>query len=467
MRQLHDQLFPGDGEEHAAVLAAGVARLPDGGGRLLGREVIPALDGRDYIPGKRGHRMLTASFVTKAALYCRDEGLAYLAVHCHGGSRSVAFSSTDLASHERGYPALLDVLRGQPVGALVLAQEALAGDLWLPDGTRTAIPQTRILGRPWRTLYPSPPPSLCRADPTYDRQTRLFSDRGQLTLSQLKVTVIGAGGAGSLLIEYLARLGIGHLVIIDPDRIDVTNLPRVVGSTRWDARAWFTYESRPDWMRRLGRRTATPKVRIAARLARKANPKMVIEPIFGDITDSAVIGRLLDCDFVFLAADTMQARLVFNALVHQYLIPGAQVGAKVQADRKTGELLDVFTAYRPITPDRGCLWCNGLINTARLQEEALAPDERQAQRYVEDPTVVAPSVITLNATASAHAANDFLFTVLGLLDPEAEHDYLRLRPQKATLYYDGIRKDADCPECGHEGRFARGDAGRLPTRARP
>ncbi|MFB9966472.1 ThiF family adenylyltransferase [Sinosporangium siamense] len=302
-------------------------------------------------------------------------------------------------------------------------------------------------------------------DPTYDRQTRWFSDRGQLLLNSLKVAVIGAGGAGSLLVEYLARLGVGHLVIIDPERIELTNLPRVVGSTRWGARTWLTRDSQPGWMRRLGDRTATPKVRIAARVARAANQKVRVETVFGTIADASVAQRLVDCDFMFLAADTMQARLVFNALVHQYLIPGAQVGAKVQADRTTGDILDIFTVHRPVTPDLGCLWCNGLINTARLQEEALTPEERRAQRYVDDPTVTAPSVITLNATATAHAANDFLFSALGLSDRDAQHHFQRWVPRTSKMYYDGIRKDPACPECSVKGRFARGDAQRLPTRA--
>jgi tRNA A37 threonylcarbamoyladenosine dehydratase len=57
----------------------------------------------------------------------------------------------------------------------------------------------------------------------------VFGDRGQALLAAQKVGVIGAGGAGSLVVEYLARLGVGHLVVVDPERIETTNLPRVVG----------------------------------------------------------------------------------------------------------------------------------------------------------------------------------------------------------------------------------------------
>jgi len=67
----------------------------------------------DYVAGQRGYRMLTAAFVRDQALFCRDEQLAYLAVHNHFGEDHVAFSGDDLRSHERGYPALRDLTRAR------------------------------------------------------------------------------------------------------------------------------------------------------------------------------------------------------------------------------------------------------------------------------------------------------------------------------------------------------------------
>ncbi len=188
--------------------------------------------------------------------------------------------------------------------------------------------------------------------------------------------VIGAGGVGSLVIEQLARLGVGWLLVTDPDRIDVTNLPRVVGSTRFDARTWLTDPRRPEWLRRIGRRAAARKVNIARRVARRANPDCRIEMVAGDITETAVARRFADCDYLFLAADGMQPRLVFNALVHQYLIPGVQIGAKIVPDKATGEILDVFSVSRPVSPDHGCLWCSGFLScwpAARGRQPCRAP----------------------------------------------------------------------------------------------
>jgi len=163
----------------------------------------------------------------------------------------------------------------------------------------------------------------------------------------------------------------------------------------------------------------------------------------------------------------MPVRLLFNAIVHQYLIPGAQLGSKVLVREGTGEILDIYSVSRPVTPDHGCLWCNGLIPPARLQEDAQSEEERRRQRYVNDAAVEAPSVITLNATAAAQAANDFLFAVTGLTLPEASNDYIRFAPRRRRFVLEEPRRDSECPECGGAAasRRGRGDGRTLPTKA--
>src|SRR5689334_11931488 len=91
MDRLTGHLFSGDGDEHGAVIAAGMAESSRGV-RLLARDLVLAQDGIDYVPGKRGYRMLTASFVTENILRCASDRLVYLAIHCHGGRNSVGFS---------------------------------------------------------------------------------------------------------------------------------------------------------------------------------------------------------------------------------------------------------------------------------------------------------------------------------------------------------------------------------------
>lgn len=460
MRELHGHLFPGDNDEHGAVIGASVVSTSRGT-RLLARRLFLAKDGVDYVPGSRGYRMLTASFVSDCALDCEAEGLAYLAIHCHGGTDAVGFSSDDIASHERGYPALLDILDGPPVGGLVFAEKAVAGDIWLRDGSRVTLARADIPGTPHQTFFEAPPRRPGTVDERYDRQARLFGDRGQELLHAQKVGVIGAGGAGSLIIEYLARLGVGELLVVDPDRIDPTNLSRVVGATERDTRPWLTRKLNPEWLREHSEKRRTTKVDIARRVARDANRKLRFTGRFADVTDPVIAAELTDCDYIFLAADTAQARLVFNALVHQYLIPGVQVGAKAQIDKDTGEVLDLFSVVRPVFPGAGCLWCNELISPAKLQEEATDPEQRRRQRYVDGEDIPDPSVITLNAVAAAHATNDYLFNQLGMQEP-APLRWTFFYPREQEAAVDIPRSDTDCYECAR--RLGAGPILRLPVK---
>ncbi|WP_460516925.1 ThiF family adenylyltransferase [Humibacter antri] len=419
------------------------------------KAVVPAIDGIDYIPGNRGHRRLLPEFVANNISACAEDGLAYLAVHNHGGTTTVGFSGTDMASHERGYPSLLDINRGVPVGALVFAREAVAGDIWTGDGKRHKLKHLRIVGRHQQTLTAEPLPESV-ADPSFDRQARIFGDRGQALLSGSRVAIVGLGGVGSLVCEYLARLGVGELILIDPDRIDPTNLPRVVGARRWEAMTALRRDSMPAWMQRLGEVVAARKVRVAARVARQASRRTRVSPIARSVMEPDVAALLTDCDHIFLAADSALARRLVNSLSHQYLIPFTQVGSKVST--ADGTVVDIFSVVRMSTPGSGCLQCNGLISPAKLAEEATTEAQRKRQRYVDDSGVHAPSVITLNAVGAARAVDDWLMSLGGFVGTDVgDNHWVAYHPLADLALETDPGSHEDCLHCGPS-RFAMGDA---------
>ena len=463
---LHAHLFPRDNDEHGAVILAGISETKYNV-RLLARELHLAQDGLDYVPGVRGYRMLRSMFVRDRVLSARDERLVYLAIHNHFGTDSVAFSNDDLRSHERGYPALLDVARGMPVGALVFAREAIAGDIWVSKQNRVALDGATIVGRRRRLLTSKPCPISLQIDSRYDRQARLFGDRGQHLLDKTKIVIVGLGGAGSLLAEFLGRLGVGHVILIDPERAEVSNLPRLVAASRYDACSWFVNPNRPRWIQSLGRLMARHKVDLARRNILRANPTARIETFATDFLEPHIANHIRDCDYIFLAADSMRARLLFNAFVHQYLIPGTQVGVKITIDKTTGIVHDVYATTRPVTPESGCLWCNKFINPIKLQDESISDEDRQGWGYIDDQDIAAPSVMTINALSTAQAANDFMFYMTGLITKGASQNYMRFRPTDREVSWDKPRKDSNCIECGlsSRSRFARGDTVRLPTKS--
>lgn len=51
---------------------------------------------------------------------------------------------------------------------------------------------------------------------------------GQAKISSSSALIIGAGGLGSPVAMYLASSGIGHLTLVDPDVVDLTNLQRQI-----------------------------------------------------------------------------------------------------------------------------------------------------------------------------------------------------------------------------------------------
>ena len=65
-------------------------------------------------------------------------------------------------------------------------------------------------------------------DERFQRTRLLIGEENFLKLSAATVAVFGIGGVGSFTVEALARSGIGHLVLIDKDNVDVTNINRQI-----------------------------------------------------------------------------------------------------------------------------------------------------------------------------------------------------------------------------------------------
>jgi tRNA A37 threonylcarbamoyladenosine dehydratase len=181
------------------------------------------------------------------------------------------------------------------------------------------------------------------ADPRFDRQTRLFGDRGQQTFAQMRVGlggVGGVGGVGSVKAELLARLGVGHLVLIGADHVAPTNLPRLLAAEPDDA-------DPPQ-----------AKTALAERNARRANPAITLTSIAEQVQNPKSRAALETCDWIFLAADSHAARHWVNAIVHQHLIPATQAGVKIPIS-PDGDIGQIHAVTRFLVPGTTCLWCDG------------------------------------------------------------------------------------------------------------
>ncbi|MFR6642242.1 MAG: ThiF family adenylyltransferase [Megasphaera sp.] len=63
------------------------------------------------------------------------------------------------------------------------------------------------------------------------RTARLIGQEKVDELNNKKVLVFGVGGVGSAVVEALGRAGVGHLILVDADVFDPSNLNRQLGAT--------------------------------------------------------------------------------------------------------------------------------------------------------------------------------------------------------------------------------------------
>lgn len=119
-------------------------------------------------------------------------------------------------------------------------------------------------------------------------------------LRAAKVLVAGVGGVGSYAAEALARSGIGHLVLIDRDVVDITNLNRQIMAV---------HET-----------VAQKKCEAMAERIRSYCPECVVETRFKAV-DAESLAGIENCDFAIDAIDTVSAKLDLMEICHAAGVP--------------------------------------------------------------------------------------------------------------------------------------------------
>jgi adenylyltransferase/sulfurtransferase len=135
-----------------------------------------------------------------------------------------------------------------------------------------------------------------RTDPDhrYSRQIRLpeIGRTGQKILGRSTVLVAGIGGLGSVSAFYLAAAGIGHLILVDPDQVSLSNLNRQLLHTE----------------AALG----TPKVVSGVATLSRLNTAVTLTPIPKKLTAQTLPPLLKNVDLVVDGCDNYPARQVIN-----------------------------------------------------------------------------------------------------------------------------------------------------------
>jgi sulfur-carrier protein adenylyltransferase/sulfurtransferase len=128
----------------------------------------------------------------------------------------------------------------------------------------------------------------------YARQTVLpeIGVEGQARLGAATVLVVGAGGLGCPVLQYLCAAGVGRLLIVDPDRVDESNLHR-----------------QPLYrMSDLG----APKAGAAAQALRHLNPQVAVEDFALKLTPANAARWVARADVIIDAADSLAVSYILS-----------------------------------------------------------------------------------------------------------------------------------------------------------
>jgi molybdopterin/thiamine biosynthesis adenylyltransferase len=423
----------GRGTERCAILFASAVALPTGDVRLIVKEVEFPGD-ESYADRTEMSAELTPTYIAYISKKAARNNVSLVFVHSHPGTLPPQFSLID-DKGEQLLAAFLSVRApGIPHCAVVISVGGWRGR---ELGTQTSI---RILsiGSQLQTLFDQNEAGES-SSLRFDRQVRALGADGQRHLESLTVAIVGVGGTGSIAAEQLAYLGVRKFILVDPDRVETTNLNRVVGSKAADVNRF--------------------KVDVAGDLISSIGSDAQVRKVRGDVTRTAYARELIAADFIFSCTDSHGSRAVIQQIAYQYLIPSVDVGSVIAA--KEGRIQGIHGRIQALAPGLPCFTCCGLLDPEEVRRDMMTAEERRRDSYILGDHEPAPAVISINSTVTSLAITMFLAMTVGI-PSESRHVLYNARlPSLKSVAY---ARDPECYICSSRGAVARGDTQPLFTR---
>lgn len=147
-------------------------------------------------------------------------------------------------------------------------------------------------------------------------------------VSSARVLVVGAGALGNEVIKDLTLFGVGHIFVVDFDRIEISNLTRSVLFREEDA-----FEHRY-------------KAEVAAKRAMEINPQIKVTPIVGNLFSDVGLALYKSVDVIIGCLDSRLARYQLNRM--------AMRAGKTWIDGSIENLTGVVKVF---TPGKSCYEC--------------------------------------------------------------------------------------------------------------
>lgn len=421
--QLQMHLYCGDGLESVAFVLCG-RRAGDRRHRLMVREIFP-VSNTDCVSRTVSSVHWDTDILDDILERAVELGYSVFKIHSHPGGYS-DFSDTDDIADNQLLPAIRDwVELDVPHGSLIMLPDGriLGRYLWAQDDLRQLY-SVSVVGPDIRFW--------CSGDENGDARgfaeahTQAFGKGTVAQLHRLSVCVIGCSGTGSPVIEQLARLGVGHLLLIDDDRVSERNLNRILYSTA---------------------RLATAKV-YKVDMLKEAIEDMglgtTVDVLQGSLWEKRCVLAAAQCDIVFGCMDRAGGRYILNRLATYYTQPYFDIGVRLEASRDAGhegQIDEVCGTVHYLQPGLSSLLSREAIlmqdvATEGLQRNDLAAYEQQRDEgYIHGVAEDRPAVISVNMFAASLAINDFLARIHAYRDmPNVDVAYIEFSLASLELF---------------------------------
>lgn len=265
------------------------------------------------------------------------------------------------------------------------------------------------------------PINMRSLDPQEDRFARheLIVGWDQDRLAALEVVVFGVGALGNEVVKNLALLGVGHLLLIDLDRVESSNLCRSVLFRAGD-------EGRP-------------KAQVAAERAAELYPDIDVEVVTGDLHLAIGPGRLQGYDLALACLDSVDARLGVNGICRRAGLPWWNGGL--------GESACEITRY-----DASDGACYGCTLTSRARARELQRFSCQHGRPQDLPPRTLPTTAVSASLGGALLVQEAIASVMpaweGRALPAGTRLLLETSPYRLTRF--DVARNPECPDHDHD-----------------
>jgi len=396
VRRLHAHLFPGDDKEAVAIALCGQRR--GAGHQLLVHKLI-LIPHEDCDLRSPTTVAWSTDLIIPALIEADQRGWSVVKFHSHPGGYN-AFSEQDDRSDAALFPSIADWVDHEVrhASVVMLPDGAMFGRTVDGLGQFCPIDAIVVAGevlQVWRyadvtgdgPIIPTPNYAL--------RHAQAFGALTTRRLGGLTVAVIGCSGTGSIVIEQLYRLGVGRLVIIDPDVVKDHNLNRILNTTTADAQA------------------ERPKVQVIHDVLVRVGLGPEILPIARSLHTIEAIRAVAECDVIFGCVDSAEARYLMNRIAAFYVLPYFDVGVALDAD-DTGLITQVCGYIHYVQPDLSSLVSRGAVSMedVRAEGERRRNPEHYAELrragYIRNVKEDRPAVISVNTVFSGLIVNEFL-----------------------------------------------------------